>query len=643
MPRLLPPLLAVLAASLALERQAAALEVVVTVSPAEIVLGRAATARVVAEVTGEGAERVRSVRLESSVGALSAPRRVGPRTWEATYRLPAEPYPQLALLLARTEGPEVEAYGAAVARLLGQTEIAFRTDPGATVTVDAGGATFGPTRAGPDGVARLAIVVGPGQSTVVATSVDVVGNRSEREVTLSLPDYRRVVLLGPRAVVAGRPATVAVAAVDPTGAPAHPAELAVDRGSLGEARSRPGSPLVRLVELEPPTQVGSGAVTLRALSPGGAGTAAETEVAVVPDRAEAVELTIDRDTLVPGSSQSVTVHAAVRDRHGNTHSTDQISLTVSGQPILAAPSSEGGVEATLRAPPAEVGLGALVVEARSRGLVDRRRIELNGGPAVLARIEAPTTAVADGRTARPIRVLLVGATGLPADEVPNIRARQGRLRDLRRDTDGWWQVEWVPRRSTFSNLGADVIEAARGPATARARIELTPPVPWFTVAVSLGLRTNIGALVGPQGELELASRVGLRHGWLVLGLRTGLYCAQASYQLAWGQSQLRFTDVPLAGGFGYGITLRGRVGINLMALGGALFAVVEERTSFRPSTGRLWTTPMVEGTFDVSIALGPGELFARLGFGYAAAPEGSGLRGNLLGLVALLGYRIFVV
>jgi hypothetical protein len=643
MPRLLPQLLGALLASLALGRQAHAVEVALTVSPSEIVLGRTATARIVAEVTGAGAERVRGVRLECSVGTLSAPRRVGPSAWEVTYRLPTEPYPQLALLLARTEGAEVEAFGAAVVRLLGRTEIAFRTDPGATVTVDAGGATFGPTRAGTDGVARLAVVVGPGQSTVVATSVDVVGNRSDRDVTIALPDYGRAVLLGPRSVVAGQPATVAVMAVDAVGAPATLAELVADRGTLGEVRTAPGSPLLRLVELTPPALVGSGLVTLRARAPGETGEAAAIAVEVVPDHAEAVVLTLDRETLVPGSSQSVTLHAAVRDRYGNIHPDDQISLTVSGQPILATPSPEGGVAATLPAPPAEAGLGALVVEARSRDLVERRRIELNGGPAVLARIEAPTAAVADGRTARPIRVLLVGETGLPADEVPNIRARHGRLRDLTRDADGWWRVEWVPRRSAFSSVGVDVIEAARGPATARARIELTPPVPWFTVALSLGLRTNIGALVGPEGELELSSRVGLRRGWLVLGLRSGLFYERTTYQLAWGESELRFTDIPLGGGFGYGITLRGRVGINVMALGGVLFAVVEERTSFRPSTGRLWYTPLIEGTVDISIAFGPGELFARVGFGYAAAPEGSGLSGNLLGLLALIGYRIFVV
>lgn len=636
--RRLAPCTAFLASLLALSGEASGVELRLSTTPEELVLGVHGTARLTIEATGDGADDVRGVRLACNVGTLGSPRRTGPRQWTATYHLPNRHFPQVALCLARSEGGESEGFGALLSPLRGRTEIAFRTDPGASVSVEVGDESFGPVRAARDGLVRVPVVISPGQEMALARSIDALGNRIEREVPLNLPEYPLIAVLAPERLRAGQSSEVIVYLTNSSGEPRRNVNLEPTRGHTRRVES--ATPYT-VFEYRAPLRVGDGSVGLTARTEDFSFT--QTIVEIAPGRADAVRISTDREAIVPGSDQTVTVHATVRDDFGNIRPSDPISVRVAGQVVQARESEEGGVIAELSAPPTEVGLGALVIEARSRGLLARSRVRLVGGPAVLARLEAPEQTVADGRTPVPIRILLVGETGLPASERPNMRVSSGAVRDLVRQDDGWWHAEYLPRRANLLAPSTATVEAFRGPASARARIRLSPPIPWFTLGLTVGIQTNIGGLVGPEGRFELATRVGLARGWLELCVQSGIFYSRLSAELSRGTSELGLYQVPLAVGFGYGLNLRGRLGLGVSAVGGALVAIVTEDTSFQPDSRRLIIAPLIEGGLDVTVRLGRGEIVARVGFGYAAASEGSGISGNLLGLLVLGGYRLFIL
>lgn len=636
--RLFAHFVAAVISMMALAGEAHGVELRLTTTPDELVLGVHETARLVIEATGEGADDVRGVRLVCNVGILAAPRRTGPRQWTATYHLPSRHFPQVALFIARSEGVDSAGFGALSLPLRGRTEIAFRTDPGANVSVEVGDESFGPVRAARDGLVRVPVVVGPGQDIAMARSIDTLGNRSEREVPLHLPEYPLIAVLAPQRLSAGQGSRVAVFATESSGMPHRNVDL---RTSRGHTRRIASETSYSLFALRAPLRVGDGDIELTAdaadLVSGG------TMVEITPARPASVRISTDREAFVPGSDQAVTVHALVRDGFGNIRPNDQLSVRVAGQTVQTRDSDEGGVVAELSAPPTEVGLGALIIEARSHGLIALTSVRLVGGPAVLARLEAPEQTVADGRTPVKIRILLVGETGLPASERPNIRVSTGNVRELEREDDGWWRAEYLPRRANLLAPTTATVMAFRGPASAQARIRLSPPIPWFTIGLTAGLQTNLGGLVGPEGRLELATRVGLARGWLELCVHSGIFYSRMTDELSRGTSELSLFQIPLAVGFGYGLNIRGRLGIGVSAVGGALVVIVGENTSFQADSRRLVVAPLIEGGVDVTVRVGRGELVARVGFGYATASEGSGISGNLLGLLVLGGYRLFIL
>jgi hypothetical protein len=617
-----------------------AAELVISTSGAPVVLGTHRTVTISLEATGEGADELEGLQVACSVGEVSVPRAAGPRRWDVTYHPPVGNSPRFAIFLASAGNRDAPVVGTLVVPLLGRADLPVRTEAGARVTVSVAGRTFGPVTAGADGLARIEIEVPPGIDAVTAHSIDPIGNEVEREVPLDVPDAPRIVVLAPSRAEAGARATGTVFAIDQRGTPHERLEVGVSRGEL-TTRVGPGSSVV--FELVMPQRLGRGSVDVVVRCPGDVTNEALHRIEIDPGPAADIALTVDREAVIPGSDQTVTLHAAVTDAHGNVRPDDPVEIRIDQQALETEPADEGGVLAVISAPPAAVGIGALEIAARSGDLSRRLEVRLVGGPAQLARIEAPGRAVADGRTAVAIRVLLVGPTGLPASEVPNVHAEAGRAEDLRRTDDGWWSLSYVPDRSRTWHEGVGVVEVSRGPAQARARIDLEPPAPWLTLSLAGGFQTNLRSFHGGSGRLELGSRIRLSRGWVEIAALTGVGYGRSEDEVELGETRLGIWQVPVSAGFGYGALVRNRVGIDVVVRGGALVLFITERTSFQPETERVVVAPLVEGSVGLSVRIWRGELVTRLGFAYATGPEGSGISGNLMGLLATIGYRLFVM
>jgi hypothetical protein len=158
-----------------------------------------------------------------------------------------------------------------------------------------------------------------------------------------------------------------------------------------------------------------------------------------------------------------------------------------------------------------------------------------------------------------------------------------------------------------------------------------------------GVLANFGALTSAAGRLEIGSRLRLSRGWIEIAAHTGLGFGEVSDETDRGASTLRLWQIPLSAGFGYGFQAHRHIALALSVRGGAVVVLVNEQTIFQPTARRTYFAPLIECSAGIMVRAWRGEVVFQMGFAFASGPEGSGLAGNLQGLVVMLGYRVFVV
>ena len=192
------------------------------------------------------------LRLAASAGAFGPAERIGPGAYRATYTLPTTRFPQIVLVAAwpgGTPDPRVELLRLP---LHGTTRLTVKAPAGRKVSVEVGGKSFGPVRAGRSGQAVVPIVVPPG---VREARVTVVGGARPvvRKVALDIPPSRRLLAVAvPAEVVAdGRtPVRVEVLREGDPGEPEVAAariRVVASEGEVSLARAGPGAFTFRYV------------------------------------------------------------------------------------------------------------------------------------------------------------------------------------------------------------------------------------------------------------------------------------------------------------------------------------------------------------------------------------------------------------
>ncbi len=350
--------------------------VAVTIGKAAPVLGIDHEADVIVRLAGEGPE-VRPPRLLCNVGRFEDLVRVGPRAFAARYLFPARHFPQVGVLVAEFAGGR---RGHLVVKLRAVTTPAFRTDPGASVTYTVGGREFGPTRAGADGLVRIPIVVPPGVTAGTARSVNRFGKRTEQTFALEPPPFPRLLLASPEALRAGHVEEIAVYAVDPSGAPAESAAIAL---STTAERAQPlgGPPGVARFLVRAPASVSAGALTITARLRDQPGTELPIVLPVVAGPAARLELDASAVRGRPPDAPLALVTLGARDAFGNRADPTRAALLVDGRPLSTTPTADARVEALVPAS-ARRGRPYVDLEAVLDGHRATRRLPIPDGRAL---------------------------------------------------------------------------------------------------------------------------------------------------------------------------------------------------------------------------------------------------------------------
>ncbi len=184
--------------------------------------------------------------LRANVGQIDVVERVGPGAFRARYLLPKTRYPEVAVIVAFAPWPHPDAihgaFGSLLVPLASAIELPGYSEPGAEMSIEIGGVTYGPTTVSSQGRFQLPVVVPPGHRFGKGVAVDRAGNREVTRIDLMLPPTDQLAcVMNPRRLPADGAARgrVICATTDPFGRPHASAKvrLSASTGTLSAART----------------------------------------------------------------------------------------------------------------------------------------------------------------------------------------------------------------------------------------------------------------------------------------------------------------------------------------------------------------------------------------------------------------------
>jgi hypothetical protein len=464
----------------------------ISADPARLLLGHDATAELRIATPAE----VEDISLTTSTGRIEGLRRL-PGGFAARYRAPPDRFPQVAIVAALGRTARGAEHGWLAIPLSGQGEAKVRTTPGQVITLQIGDRSFGPRRAGTDGVAVIPVIVPPGVREA---------HQGFKPIDLHVPESQLLHATLDRAtVLADRAERVRVFAyvVAPHGA-ARRGDVPVfeaSRGSVAVVEKEPGC--VEAVWTLPPGRAGEERLAVRLQQSAPSRTVLKLDSVAGPPAVVAVSF--DRDSLVADTAGEVKVTARALDAAGNAVPA-ALALAADGGTLLDVRQREPGeIEGRLLAGPAFEGRHELrvVAAAEGIGISGARVLKLRSGEPAEARFERTDRVLrGDGARASVIRVAVADRHGNPVDAPPAVSAERGKVLGVTTAAPGTFDVRYVaPAVSTATR---ERLVATVGAVRATAEPLLLAPQPRWQAAPRAGLLADLrGRFTGPTGGLGL--------------------------------------------------------------------------------------------------------------------------------------------
>ena len=500
---------------------AAATALHVDAQPATLELGKS-SARAMLQVRSPA-----EPTLSASVGTIAGLRQVGPDAWTAEYVAPRERFPQVAIVAAVASG---EVVWTAIP-LWGRGLAEVQTRPGARISVQIGGQSFGPAQADARGIARVPVVVPPGVHEV---------QHRGRHIALPVPLSPRlhVVLLQPRVRAdAIEKVRIFVLATDDEGKarPEFEAVLWPERGEISALQRRGEGELAGVWTVPPGA---AGRLKLRAALADARQLESEASLEVDAGRPATLALSADRESVVAGAASEVALRAVARDAEGNP-SADPLDLE--GPPHFGSVVQSAPGEWRLRPPDAFGGLGAVRLTAHPHGAREPSAsvlVRLLPAEPVAASIEPAVAEVRSGGAGIQLRVVRTDRFGnVVPGAAPAGAADDGTVASIEPRPDGAFDATYVPpRRWTGPHTKVEM----RWPeAAAQRRLTLLPPLASFIVSPKLGGVTNFAGLSSPVVAVEASLRTERFGPELALSTEAAWYFVSRQQSIRFGNAQAR--------------------------------------------------------------------------------------------------------
>jgi hypothetical protein len=569
--------------------------------------------------------------LAASVGHIELLRESSPGIYTAEYVPPESLDPQIAFVTASS----AEGFGWIPIPLSGVRDVTVSARYGTPVSVSVEAEVFGPVPADGMGRANVRVVVPPGVRSA----------RYERQrIDLSVPDKSLVhVFLSSTAADANAPAAVTVNAlvVNERGKPLAGAavSLKASEGALSPPVEVEAGVLEARWKLAP-GKVGQAFVTARVRDRPASVATAALERVPGPPRSIAIE--VDREQLVAGEGDELSVTARVLDVAGNTTECATNIVVDPGVVLEWERTGRGRYEGRVQVPRRRPGWQQLEIKVvASRTLSAKRVVPLLPGPVRQVRIEHDEDLRADG-LAHEIRVLALDRDGNRVDVagVPTVTADRGKVGPVERNGPGVFLLKY--RAPLDSEDLDDVIRARVGSLEGEARLRVRALGGGLVIAPKVGFTLGTGGVKSPSGGVELGlwSRVSGQSMGLVLEGWVYTYGRSDTLQGMDLKTEVRY--LALEASLAWRRPLRGWL-LWLGAGGGAVYA--SSKVSGIPGqaslSGSSWA-PAANGSVGFGRPLGPGVPFGEIRAAWQADPGSGPIRGSVRSLILNVGYRFDV-
>jgi hypothetical protein len=464
----------------------------VIAEPPRLVLGRDTAAELRIATPAD----VEDVSLSASTGRVEGIRRVA-GGFAARYRAPSDRVPQVAIVAAVGRTPHGTEHGWLAIPLYGQGDARVRTAPGEEITLQIGDRSFGPRRAGADGVAVIPVVVPPGVHEA---------HHGFKPIDLHVPETQLLhAVLDRGTVLADRQERVRVAAyvVAPHGA-ARRGDAPVfepSRGSVSVVEKEPGA--FEAAWTLPPGRAGEERLAVRLQQSPASRTVLRLETVAGPPAVVAVSF--DRDALVADDQAPVTVTARALDAAGNPVPA-ALDLEADGAELEGvAERAPGEVEARVRAGPSFGGRTQVRVTASAEGtgISGARVLPLRPGQPAVARFEGGAGVLrGDGTEPSLLRVAVADRHGNPVDAQPEVSADHGKVLGITRAAPGAFDVRYVAPAVSLATR--ERLLASVGGARAVADPLLVGPSPGWRASTDAGFLLDLrGRFASPRAGLAV--------------------------------------------------------------------------------------------------------------------------------------------
>ncbi|HUU00789.1 MAG TPA: Ig-like domain-containing protein [Myxococcota bacterium] len=315
------------------------------------------------------------LEITTNVGRVKNFSDLGDGSYEVVFLPPGDPYPQVAIIMvANPVSARLDrvAVARAVIPITARIELPGKTAPGTKMEMTVAGRRFGPARADENGNFKIPILVPPGYDKGLAMSVDRVGNRRSRRVSLYLPETNQLGLWAyPRKLPSdGRSrARLLVTTIDPYGAPTSigGVRILAEHGRVSKIE-KIGKGLYEAFYTAP-TEVGGGKDLVGVHFPtGGHKSTAAVEMSLLPGQIAGVSLEAPRFMPADGKTTGEVI-VKVRDARGNPVAGKAVTIRAEVAKIPALVESAPGLHRAV-----------FTVPTGPRAWTDRLKVEVRETP-----------------------------------------------------------------------------------------------------------------------------------------------------------------------------------------------------------------------------------------------------------------------
>ncbi len=647
------------------------LSVSASFSPGVVIIGKMKKVKLNITVKDKIGQAIGNAKLtaESTVGKIAEIKNLGKGKYRATYTLPPEKYPQVAIVTIKAESGGLTALEMLPIPLTGQTRLEGRTKPNSQVAIKVGKKELGVVDSGDSGEFELPLTVPPGFNYATLTVTDSFGNVSRETMDLKVSKFKlmKIHIIPQKLVADGNSrAKVRVFVIDRFGKPRRKGKVIITASTGEVSPIREKSPGVYVADYFTPVGLPGGerqkTVSIKAYIPGGGKELRDSgEIKLwagfLPTE---MSLQVKPRSLVADGRSRAAIRVELKDQARNPLPGKAVRILADrGKLSKIGDMGDGVYTAWLTSPKKRSKEGVRIRASLKMGIGRDRsryfflekegRVSLVTGKPALIAVEATSLSLqADGTSSSKITTKITDASGNPIiGESLLVTASRGRVEEVKEHGDGNYSFNYIASKEKHEQIARITITNPRGDFTKVAKIVLTPRPRNFGIGPKFGYITNFGKVSGFYPGLEGSYIFPWLSRVTAISLEAGYYSSSNEES---GQDE--------AGDYKYGIDLKiipifvngiyripaGR--LRAYVGGGLGVLVTNSKLSYsrQPTlTSNSWVFG-VHGLGGVEMKLGPGNALVELKYNYSKLDSkletsSSTIEGNVGGLIVGVGYR----